>query len=72
MHCPTTVTIVRDMAPAGIWARPAMVEPMALVAMAYVPILTMKIWVSSLPPLKNICSAAKGTPINIIFFSMAP
>ncbi|MNC24397.1 hypothetical protein D3C75_724510 [compost metagenome] len=70
IHWPTTVTMVKDKAPDGICASPAMVLPMALVAMAYVPRLTIKIWVSSLPPLKNICSAAKGSPINIIFFSM--
>ncbi|MNN93761.1 hypothetical protein D3C81_2122700 [compost metagenome] len=45
-------------------------EVIALVAIAYVPRLTIKIWVRILPPLKNICSAANGRPIFIILRSI--
>ncbi|MNJ04987.1 hypothetical protein D3C73_1660180 [compost metagenome] len=38
--------------------------------MAFVPRLTMKVCVSSLPPLKNICSAANGRPMNMILRSI--
>ncbi|MNN66998.1 hypothetical protein D3C81_1826040 [compost metagenome] len=70
IHCPTTVISVKDSALAGICITPAREEQIALVAIAYVPRLTMKICVRILPPLKNICSAANGRPINIILLSM--
>lgn len=69
IHWPTTVTTAILSALPPIWNNIEIEPLIALTVIASVPSCTIKVCVSSLPPLKNICSAAKGTPMIIIFLS---
>jgi len=68
MHCPTTVITARLIEPPPICINPERDEHIAFTVRASVPISTIKVCVKSFPPLKNICSAAKGRPIRNILF----